>query len=165
MRLFSVNVEDVSQERESRRSWWKVRWILLVQNVHYYQKNNQNRKQESCQMKGYNQLTQPHCETEELTGQHHWFHHQYPAREELVLCWLWSSINTATHVREQPKLSCHSDTTVKLSSSTDVVICCTATWRFSHPLSLLSFTTPVCSALFCPGWVQKSRLNIAINTD
>lgn len=84
----------------------------------------------------------------------------HPVREGLVLCWLSASVNTDSHVMEQPNLYLHSDTTVKLRSSTDVVICCNATWRFIRPLLLLSSTPPIWRVLFCLGWVQKSRLNI-----
>lgn len=125
----------------------------MFQNVHYYQESHQNGNQKSCQMKGDDQLTQPHCETEDAAGQRHWFHHQYPVREGLGLCCLSTCVNPDTRGSQQPNLYLHSDTRVKL--------------RCSHELdgvSVLSYCYPslMCSVLF--GLGPKSRSNITIKT-
>lgn len=62
MRLFRFNAENVSKQRESQGSGWKVRGVPFVQKMHH-EENGKHKKQQSPQIK-QNQIAEPHCEAE-----------------------------------------------------------------------------------------------------
>lgn len=62
MRLFRFNAENVSKQRESQGSWWKIRRIPFVQKTHHEESGN-NKKQQSPQIE-QSQTAEPHCEAE-----------------------------------------------------------------------------------------------------
>lgn len=62
MRLFRFNAENISKQRESQGSGWKVRGIPFVQKMRH-EENRKRKKQQSPQIK-QNQIAEPHCEAE-----------------------------------------------------------------------------------------------------